>query len=252
MMDERELPLDVAQETRGVRSTSPRGVGDHWRILAPLLVIGLAGVGLGVFYLTRHAAAPEPTPPRRDLAQEARDDLERPEFSAAVRTARRPPDRHELRTDADSGPSAALATGPGLYLARCQRQAHFADRRVQKGPVVLVFYYGYLCDHCVSQLFAIDKDLARFRELGATVLAISPDTAELTRSRFKQYGAFAFPVLSDPGNKVATKYETYVPSATAGQEGDLLHGTFIISRQGKIVWTNRGEAPFTEKPHSAA
>ena len=32
----------------------------------------------------------------------------------------------------------------------------------------------------------------------------------------------------------------------AGKEGDLLHGTFIITRQGKIIWTNRGDSPFTE------
>jgi len=246
MMDERELPLDVAQETRGVRSTSPRGVGDHWRILAPLLVIGLAGVGLGVFYLTRHAAAPEPTPPRRDLAQEARDDLERRSF----RPLSAPLAALLIDTSFEPTPTQAhpllLQQAPDFTLLDVNGKHISLTGEFKKGPVVLVFYYGYLCDHCVSQLFAIDKDLARFRELGATVLAISPDTAELTRSRFKQYGAFAFPVLSDPGNKVATKYETYVPSATAGQEGDLLHGTFIISRQGKIVWTNRGEAPFTE------
>jgi thioredoxin-dependent peroxiredoxin len=111
---------------------------------------------------------------------------------------------------------------------------------------VLVFYYGYHCNHCVSQLFALDKDLEKFRELGVQVVAVSADPSELTRERFKQYGAFGFPVLADPGNKIAEKYETYTPGPAAGKDGDLLHGTFIITRQGKIVWMNRGEGPFTE------
>jgi peroxiredoxin len=116
----------------------------------------------------------------------------------------------------------------------------------KNGPVVLVFYYGYFCNHCVSQLFALEKDLAKFRELGVTVVAVSPDPAELTRERFKQYGAFSFPVLSDPGNKIATQYETYVASVRDSKDGDQLHGTFVISRQGAIAWTNRGDRPFTE------
>src|SRR5262249_37478050 len=64
------------------------------------------------------------------------------------------------------------------------------------GLLVLVFYYGYGCDHCVSQLFALSKDLPRFRALGAEVVAVSADPREDTVAKFKQYGAFAFPVLS--------------------------------------------------------
>lgn len=98
----------------------------------------------------------------------------------------------------------------------------------------------------MSQLFALDKDIEKFSELGVKVVTVSADPPELTRERFKQYGAFQFPVLSDPGNKIAEKYESYVPNAKAGEQGDLLHGTFVISRKGKIVWTNRGDSPFTE------
>src|SRR5207249_2560128 len=42
-----------------------------------------------------------------------------------------------------------------------------------KGPVVIVFYYGYYCDHCVSQLFGVQEDYHYFRELGAEVVALS-------------------------------------------------------------------------------
>jgi peroxiredoxin len=115
-----------------------------------------------------------------------------------------------------------------------------------EGPVVLVFYYGYTCNHCVSQLFGLSKDIEKFRELGAQVVAVSADPLELTRERYEKYGAFAFPVLSDQGNAVAQKYGTFIPSPKKGEDGDLAHGTFVISRQGKIVWANRGDGPFTE------
>ncbi len=41
------------------------------------------------------------------------------------------------------------------------------------GPVVLIFYYGYSCDHCVRQLFDVNRDLPLFREVGAQVVALS-------------------------------------------------------------------------------
>jgi peroxiredoxin len=116
---------------------------------------------------------------------------------------------------------------------------------LKNGPVILVFYYGYYCNHCVSQLFALDKDLEKFRELGVTVVAVSADSPERTRERFKQYGSFSFPVLSDPGNKVAEQFETYVRNVKDGKGGDQLHGTFVITRKGAIAWTHRGDGPFT-------
>jgi hypothetical protein len=50
-------------------------------IWTPLVVIGLVAVGLAGFYIYRHSAAAVVVPPvKRDLAQEAREDLERRNF----------------------------------------------------------------------------------------------------------------------------------------------------------------------------
>ena len=46
---------------------------------------------------------------------------------------------------------------------------------------MLVFYYGYHCNHCVKQLFGLHDDIERFRALGATVVAVSADLPETTR-----------------------------------------------------------------------
>jgi peroxiredoxin Q/BCP len=223
------------------------GRGGHFRILAPLLVIALIVGGLVAYYVYRQTIAlVPPQSQKRDLAQEARDDLERRNFrplSAPLAELLADPKYEPIATQAHT---LLLQPAPDFTLLDVNGKEFSLAKELKGGPVVLVFYYGYHCNHCVSQLFALDKDLEKFRELGVQVVTISADPPELTRERFKQYGAFKFPVLSDPGNKVAEKYETYVASAKAGQEGDLMHGTFVISRQGKIVWTNRGDTPFTE------
>ena len=105
------------------------------------------------------------------------------------------------------------------------------------GPVVLIFYYGYHCINCVRQLDDINRELQLFHDAGAKVVAISADPPKLTRERFQQRGPFGFPVLSDPGNKVAHAYQVF--------RADLLrHGTFLIDRDGRVRWVNVGDAPF--------
>ena len=216
-------------------------------IWAPLGVIALVVLSLGAFYAYRHFAAPiAAAPPVRDLAQEARIDLEQRHFrplSASLAALLADKTYEPIPTQAHG---LLLQPAPDFTLADVDGKEWSLAEHRKAGPVVIVFYFGYHCNHCVSQLFGIDADIEKFRELGVTVVAISADAPELTRQRFKRYGPFKFPVLSDPSNKVAQAYETFVPNPKAGEEGDLLHGTFVISGQGKIVWSNRGDSPFTE------
>jgi peroxiredoxin len=116
--------------------------------------------------------------------------------------------------------------------------------QIARGPVVLVFYYGYHCDHCVGQLFAANDDLDKFHELGAELIAISADPPEATLDRFRQYGAFGFPVLSDPANRTSAAYGVFEP-ASAERSERLQHGTFVIGRDGRVHWAYCGKSPFT-------
>lgn len=116
-----------------------------------------------------------------------------------------------------------------------------------KGPVVVVFYLGYHCNHCVSQLFDLNEDIERFRELGVEVVAISPDAPDVTKERYKKYGAFQFPVLQDRNNRIAESYGIYTPERD-GKSDDLLHGTFVLDQKGVVKWAAFGEAPFGHNP----
>src|SRR5262249_58504220 len=113
----------------------------------------------------------------------------------------------------------------------------------KKGPVVVVFYLGYYCNHCVSQLFDLNEDLALFRELGAQVVALSPDSAKTTFERYKEYGRFSFPLLSDHDNPIAQAYGVFTPAAD-GKREKLEHGTFIVDQHGVVRWATIGEEPF--------
>lgn len=134
---------------------------------------------------------------------------------------------------------------PDFTLNDDANQPRPLDAYLQQGNVVLVFYFGYHCNHCVAQLFAIHDDIERFRELGAQVVAVSADDPADTRQRFADYGRFNFPVLSDPANVVAEKYGVYTPRQGDRQEL-LQHGTFVIDRTGVVRWCNFGEEPFVD------
>lgn len=222
------------------RSSDQRAGAMHWRLgLRVFLALGLVALWLG-----RSFAEPSPRP--RDLAKEVRADLERRQFrplSASLET---------LLADAKYDPiptqthAYLLQPAPAFTLADVDGKPWSLDAALLRGPVVVVFYYGFYCDHCVSQLFGLHKDVDKFRELGVQIVAISADPPELTRERFKKYGRFAFPVLCDPDHKVAAQYGTYLPPTKPGLDGDQMHGTFVINPAAEIIWVNRGDGPFTE------
>lgn len=112
-------------------------------------------------------------------------------------------------------------------------------------PVVVVFYLGYGCSHCVAQLLALDKDLHYFRELDAEIVAISSDAPEHTTEKYKEYGRFHFPVLADVDYAVSQKWGVYQPE-TDEESAFMNHGTFVVDRNGKVIWGVQGTEPFLD------
>ena len=74
---------------------------------------------------------------------------------------------------------------------------------------------------------------------------MSPDSPQDTAEQFAKYGGFDFPVVSDPDNKAAERYSTLLP-AKSGRPEDQLHGTFVINREGNVIWAYRGPTPFLD------
>jgi peroxiredoxin len=117
------------------------------------------------------------------------------------------------------------------------------------------------CPYCNLQLRAYQAILPRIRELGATLVAVSPQTPDNSLTTAEQKG-LTFPVLSDAGNEVARRYglvfslsETLramsadLPAYNGDSSWELpMPGTFVIAPDGTVRlafvdadWTRRLE-----------
>jgi peroxiredoxin len=77
--------------------------------------------------------------------------------------------------------------------------------RLTKGPVVLTFYRGGWCPYCNLELRAYQQLLPEIRELGASLIAVSPQTPDASLSTAEK-NELEFDVLSDVGLNVAKDY----------------------------------------------
>jgi len=156
-----------------------------------------------------------------------------------------------------SGVAPGLAVGdhaPGFTLSDALgRPVSLADLLAQ-GPVVVTFYRGEWCPYCNLQLRALQAALPMFRELGASLLAVSPQAADHSLSLTEKHD-LAFPVLSDLDQEVIRAYR--VQFRLAGDLEDLqvnvwhndpadqnadhsrslpVPATFVIDRDGIVRW----------------
>jgi peroxiredoxin len=94
---------------------------------------------------------------------------------------------------------------PDFTLPASNRESVTLSEVLEDGPAVLVWYRGGWCPYCMIELKAYQEHLESFRDAGARVLAIAPETPEMVR-RTASKGGLSYSLLSDVGNKVAEKY----------------------------------------------
>lgn len=76
---------------------------------------------------------------------------------------------------------------------------------LRDGPVVLSFYRGGWCPYCNLELRALQRALPDIAGLGASLVAVSPQTPDESLSTAEK-NALAYPVLSDGGSRVAKRF----------------------------------------------
>jgi peroxiredoxin len=111
-------------------------------------------------------------------------------------------------------------------------------------PLVVLFYLGHGCLHCIEQLNAFAPQRAAFLEAGIEMLAISTDdVGELEKSHraYSAEGGFPFPILADPS---LASFKAY--HAHDDFENQALHGTFLIDPAGRVLWQDIGAEPFED------
>lgn len=151
----------------------------------------------------------------------------------------------------------AIALGqqaPNFELPNQEGQATSLMALLEKGPVVVTFYRGSWCPYCNLQLRALQARLADIHDLGAELIAISPQVPDdsLNKDEISQMN---FQVLSDQNAKVAVEYgvawevpEFLLEHMRVDRGLDLetvnngngkvlpIPATFVIGRDGKVAW----------------
>jgi peroxiredoxin len=97
----------------------------------------------------------------------------------------------------DVAPSFALKDPDGNVISS-------ADL-LKRGPVVLSFYRGVWCPYCNMELQALEATKPEFDKYGASLVAISPQTAPNSRRSVRQNN-LSFPILSDVKGKVGAAF----------------------------------------------
>ena len=112
-------------------------------------------------------------------------------------------------TDIDaSGVAPGLSVGdtaPDFSLPDALGRTVTLSDLLAQGPVVVTFYRGEWCPFCNLQLRSLQDALPRFRELGATLVAVSPQAPDHALS-LKEKHDLAYPVLSDVDQAVIAAY----------------------------------------------
>lgn len=145
-------------------------------------------------------------------------------------------------------------TVPFFELPNAQGRLFSIREKLKDGPVVITFYRGGWCPYCNLSLRALQKLLPRIKELGATLVAISPEQPDNTLDTATK-NALGFDVLSDKSNTVAGTFGiTFtLPEKLKsiykefGIDLETVHGdslynlpvpaTFIVDSEGTIVYT---------------
>ena len=146
----------------------------------------------------------------------------------------------------DSIPQIELPNAMGTFV-------NVQDILARKKKVVIAFYRGGWCPYCNLELRALQQFLPKIKELGAELIAISPETPDNSLSTIEK-NELSFQVLSDENNRVAKSlnlvyqipeylnelYKTFGIDLASNQENNDRElptaATYVVDTNGKITY----------------
>jgi peroxiredoxin len=105
--------------------------------------------------------------------------------------------------------------------------------------VILVFYLGQECAHCMKQLRDIGSKKDEWEKLDTVVLAVSSTAPEKNADKLKAFGNLPVQILSDSDHVNAHRFHSYDDF-----EEMELHSTILIDKLGRVHWARNGGEPF--------
>lgn len=148
------------------------------------------------------------------MTLQARLDAFKADFQSGKPPYNAPPQVHETMKKATDALIASGQAGRALKAGDKAPEFTLEDpdgnpvssaELLAKGPLVLSFYRGVWCPYCNMELQALEQTLPAIRELGASLVAISPQIKANSRKSVRQ-NALSFPILSDSKNDVAAAF----------------------------------------------
>ncbi len=145
------------------------------------------------------------------------------------------------------------ARAPEFELADGDGKLFRSADALSRGRLIVSFYRGRWCPYCVAELESLQAVLPQVKEAGASLVAISPQTPKQSYFTADQH-ELRFPVLSDPGNRVARQFglvyrlpqeleQLYraifinLPLANGDQSWELpLPATYVVERDGTVLY----------------
>ncbi|MDZ8056451.1 MAG: peroxiredoxin-like family protein [Aulosira sp. ZfuVER01] len=142
---------------------------------------------------------------------------------------------------------------PNFTLPNAYGETIEIEKLLVNGPVVISFFRGSWCAFCNSELAALQQALPAIRTLGASLIAISPQTNHHTGLTVEKH-ELTYEVLSDRSNHIAREFgivfqipeylrpilkeKGYMLPRYNGDESFELPipATFIVSQDGKVIY----------------
>jgi peroxiredoxin len=156
------------------------------------------------------------------------------------------------------------AVAPAFALRDSNGKLVRSDDMLALGPLVVKFFRGRWCPYCMTELESWRDLYAKFRENGALMVAIGPQTER--QSEFMAgHHRLPFPVLWDQGNTVAAQFglaytvpeyhRSYyrsilvnIPFVNGDESWRLpLPATYVIARDGRVLFAE-AHADFRVRP----
>jgi peroxiredoxin len=105
--------------------------------------------------------------------------------------------------------------------------------------VVLVFFRGFWCPYCITQLTELRSLLDAELKKDTELIVVSVDDEDETRMTVSRVGKDGnepdFVFLSDPDHKVIDRYGIFNPNG--GRRGPLPHpAAYVIDKSGVVRW----------------
>ena len=127
----------------------------------------------------------------------------------------------------ETAPLFRLRYGPGGFID--------VSDLLDRGPVVVSFFWGDWCPFCVLELKALAAAHPQIERLGARLLVLSPQARDKSSSLTGD-GEPRFPLLRDPGCNIAARYRIAFTVPQQFRAAYLALGYPVSARTGSKDW----------------